>query len=144
MTDEPELQNEVRILPPDQTLKKKLGGANLDQLLSVNAVKTAQKVIVNSSDAFLEESLEELKQLEQAVSALGDSPEAIKKTREKIISTAFALTAKAGLGGYDLASTIAKSLHTRCVKWGEQSLAPANVDVIKWHIESLKQLFSRP
>ncbi|MDE2029809.1 MAG: hypothetical protein KGI97_04500, partial [Alphaproteobacteria bacterium] len=55
---------------------------------------------------------------------------------------AFGLKSKAGLAGYDLVSRLAKSLHQRCESLGEAIADPAHVPVVKWHIDSLKQLLA--
>lgn len=140
MADEPNPEDRVKILPPDRTLQKKLGTANLDQILSPQAVEVAQQVIVRSSDQFLEESVAEVKKLEITAQNLGASPDKNRQALREIVASTFSLKAKAGLGGYDLISMLAKSCHQYCELLGDANVTPANLLIVKWYVESLKRL----
>jgi hypothetical protein len=102
-------------------------------------VQSAQQVIANASDQLLEESVAEAAALERIMAGLS-IPEKLKQTLADIYSHAFSLKSKAGLGGYDLVSILAKSLQQYCERIGDSNITTANRAIIKWHIESLRRL----
>ncbi|MDD5585881.1 MAG: hypothetical protein PHY92_02855 [Alphaproteobacteria bacterium] len=137
MTDS---EDDVKILPPDRALQEKLGGVNLDQLFSPQVVVAAQQVIVQSSDRLLDESVSEMERLERAARALAAAPDKATQVLPEIIASSFSLKSKAGLSGYELVAAVAKSLHLRCEEYGAANLTAANLEMIRWHVESLKRL----
>jgi hypothetical protein len=139
MPNAPKPNSEVSILPPDRSLQQKVGLANLEKALSPQAVQSAQQVITSSSGQFLEESVAEIAALERTMASLG-IPEKLKQTLADIYSHAFSLKSKSGLGGYDLVSILAKSLQQYCERISDPNITPANMAIIKWHIESLRRL----
>ena len=142
MTDEFAPKGEVKIFPADYALKRKIGNVNLDQILTPKIVEAAQEVIVNSSGQLLDEVFSETKMLDLAGRALKAAPDKWQKIIPEIIPLAFAIKTKAGLGGYGLASTIAKSLQVFCEQLEGGNLSAKNVDIIIWHIESIKRLLA--
>ncbi len=135
-------EDDVRILPPDQTMQKKLGGAKLDTLFSNEAVQEAQQVIVESAADFITETLADLQTLEEATKTLAAAPEQNHQVLATVINMSFAIKAKAGLGGYNLVSTLAKSLNSRCELLGDASLTPTNLSIITWHVDSMRQMLT--
>jgi hypothetical protein len=142
MADALNPDDKVKILPPDRTLQQKIGTANLDQLLSPQVVEDAQQVIVRSSDQLLDESIAEMKKMVLAAQSLSAAPDKARQALREVTASAFSLKAKAGLGGYDLISLLAKSLNQRCEQIGDSVVAVAQLPVLKWHVESLERLLS--
>ena len=143
MSDEPNADDGVRIIPPDLTLKKKLGGTSLDRILSPQAVEAAQQVIAGASDQFLEACVAEVDKLELAVQKLAAAPDQCRSLMREVIDFTFSLKANAGLGGYDLISLLAKSCHQRGELLSEAGvLMPATLLVLKWYVESLKRMLA--
>ena len=44
------------------------------------------------------------------------------------------------MGGYNLVSVLAKSLHQLCMQTGDDVITPTYLRIIQWHVESLVQL----
>ena len=139
MTNVQSEKNQVKIIAADLSLKKKLGSASLDQIFSAKVVQRAQDVIKESSDEFIKECFDELNNLKQAVNKLSDEKKSQTAIRD-VISSSFSIKAKAAIGGYDLVSTIANSLHLRCEILGSESVVPSSLAIIKWHEDTLGSL----
>jgi hypothetical protein len=140
MTEAPEVEDDVKILPPDKSLQKKLGNVDLDVHLSTSVVAKAQEIIERSSDAFLDEGTEEAKKLELLAFDLRKVPDNAQNILHQIGGLSFSIKAKTGLGGYDLVATIAKSLQLFCERHEGESVTARDREIIEWHIESLKRL----
>jgi hypothetical protein len=138
MADTP--NDEVKILPPDRSLQKKLGGVSFDQIVPPEAVAEAQEILTQSADDFGVECIVEIRHLEDAMIRLGSVPDETSQILREVIISAFAIKVKAGLGGYDLIAMLAKSLHLRCERLGDANATPANMTILKWHIQSMRQL----
>ena len=90
----------------------------------------------------MDEVFSEIKTLDLAGRALRTSPERRQNIVSEIIASAFAIKAKAGIGGYDLVGTIAKSLQVYCEQLDSGDLSAKSMDIIGWHIESIKRLLA--
>jgi len=139
MAEDP--KQETKIHAPDRSLHAKIGNANLDQVLSPQVVEGAQSTIRASSEQFWSESMTRLAVLDKFYDALGKAADA-ESQMTGLASEAFALKVSAGLGGYTLVSSLAKSLHKQCELLGGKKPAAKNLELIKWHIESIRQLLS--
>ena len=142
MPNETTPDDDVKILPPDHALLKKLEGADLNQLLSIKVVEAAQGVISQASDQFLDECLSHFAELQKAQKTLETDATKVQAELGKMVAASFALKSKAGLGGYDLISAIAKSLHQRCELLVGKSPTTTSLSLIRWHIDSMGQLLA--
>lgn len=135
----PTPSDEVKITPPDETLRRKIGG-KLDYLLSQQAVQSAEKVIESSATSFLNEAFAQLETLEKANTSLQRNPAEKNIHLPTIIQTSFSIKTKVTAGGYDLASALAKSLHLLCEGMQKRPLAKKDLELIQWHVTSLRLL----
>lgn len=140
MADNNQNIDEVRILPPDMALLKKLGAVMLDSLFSSAAIEKAQEKIGEAAEDFFTESTENFIQLETTAREFFKDPILNKNLLNDIIARSFALKTQAGLGDFHLAAALANSLHARCEALGDANMTPTNVAIMKWHIDSLKQI----
>ena len=134
--------SEVKVLPPDFSLLKKLGGAKLDQLFSAQAVQDAQKVIAASSETLLGDSLTGLMKLEEAAKTLETEPNKVGTLLTDIVTAAFNVKSNAGMSGYELAAELAKSLQLGCEKLDSSKATAVDAQVIIWHISCLKKVLN--
>lgn len=134
---------DVKILPPDYSLKRKIGNVNLDQILSPNVVQAAQEIISQSSGQFENEAFSEIETLGKAVAALRADFAQARALLPDIIASSFSLKAKAGLGGYDLVSVIAKSLYLYCEQLDPAQVGEGTLTIILWHAQSMKKLLDQ-
>ncbi|MEJ0063704.1 MAG: hypothetical protein WDO70_11055 [Alphaproteobacteria bacterium] len=132
----------VKVYEPDHSLHNRIGKGTLDQVLSKEAVAHAEQAIQQSSDKFAEECKQRLEALEASYAALQQSPEMDAVLLAPVIDAAFSIKIAAAQSGYDLASAIAKSLHLHCENLGFAELSPKNMDVIAWHISSIRHLLN--
>ncbi len=132
----------VRILPPDHVLQAKIGTAVLDDILTPKVVEEAQGAIHQSIDQFYAESLSLVSDLEKAGAELDASPQDKDRILPIITEKAFTIKSNAGLGGYKLASLIAKSLFRHCEKYKEIKLSERDQELIRWHIHSIKKILT--
>lgn len=130
----------VKILPPDYTLRKKVGNADLGRLLSPQIVAAAQQVITQSADQFFDECVTDVQKLERGIQDIGSAPDKTEQILHEMSAVTFSLRTKAGIGGYDLVSVLAKSLHQHCTQTGDSALTPTQLRIMQWHVESLVQL----
>lgn len=142
MTEDISSTEDVKFLPPDRSLHKKLGNIDLDLLLPQKVVVEAQKVIDNSTDTFLTECLAEAVQLESLVLHMQGTVQ-ISTVLSEVIRLSFSVKTKAGIGGYDLVATIARSLQlfSEKIQADNLPLSDVNRHILEWHVESLKRLF---
>ena len=140
MADPKNTSEDVKIFAPDKSLQSKIGVANLDQLLSPQVVAAAQTVIEKNADLFLAACLEHLAAIEKNVAALRQNPSDTERLLPSLIEAAFAMKAKAGLGGYDLVSALAKSLHLYCEQVGQSTLSSRNIEIVAWHVSSVRMV----
>lgn len=146
MTDFSNEQNDVpagvKIHAPDRALHKKIGNANLDKVLSTEVVQAAQSKIVAAAEEFAEDSLAQAKELEDACTLLATTPDNFVSVVPLIISAAFSLKSKTGIGGYDLVSALAKSLQLYAEQMQGSRPTPKNLEIIQWHMGSIKALLA--
>lgn len=142
MVDDRSPEKTVQIIPPDRTLQKKVSMSTLDAMVAPQTMRAAQKIIMESSDKFLEDSLAHTKKIALAASHLNVAPDKSRQALDIIVASAFLLKASAALGGYDLISTLAKSLQQCCEQLSINDVPPQNMAIINWHVNSLNQLLS--
>jgi hypothetical protein len=142
MTADPVPEDDVKIYSPTYALRKKIGNANLDQILTPKVIEAAQEVIVNSAGQMIDEVFSGMKELDQAARALKTGAANEQTLITEIVALAFAVKTKAGLGGYDLVARIAKSLQLFCEQLESGELTAKNRELIIWHIGSINQLLA--
>lgn len=138
----PAAQDDVKIIPPDYTLKKLVGDTvDLKQIFSAENISKAQGVIDTHKESFLEWIKNDMQTLEdqfaQAQANPADSADAIKK----LAKAAFIIKSQAGTFGFSLATLVAKSLDDFC----NQTFRPSqeHLTVIRKHIDALQVIFHK-
>ena len=129
----------VKIYAPDRSLQIKIGVQNLDQVFSASSVQTAQNLIEQSSDTFMEESLELMKDLHESFKNLTANPKTENQALAKVIDDAFLIKTKTGVGGYTLISNLAKSLQLNAEGAQKEGLTGKTMEVLGWHVHGLDQ-----
>jgi hypothetical protein len=145
MTPPADADDDVRILPPDFSLQKKLGGVSFDQIVTPQVLAAAQQAIVDTADQFIGESVAEVTGLEKAMTDFVASKGANRAALDHMVSSSFSIKVKSGLAGYDLISTLAKSLNLRCEALaapGAEGGVAVGMPIIKWHVDSINQLLN--
>ncbi len=137
MTD----KDTARIIRPENKLKKKIGAdVNVREILQPEVVQSAQQIIMDKKDSFLQEALESLRLLEESYHHLhqGSTDAAYLTTMSH---EAELLRDRSGTFGYYLGSDIAKSLARYC----EQSKKNNEhfVVVIRKHLDGLQTVFKQ-
>lgn len=130
----------VKILPADKSLQRKLGNASLDQILSPAAVSNAQKVIDTSADSFHEECLSDLATLAELAINLKTGTIDGQTALSDIAHTAFSIKSMARIGSFTLAGTIADSLNIFAENRASLATSPSTISIIEWHINSLNKI----
>ncbi len=129
----------VKITPPDYTLRQKVGGS-LEGLFTAQIVESAEKIIQETDETFLREALAQTEALEAASAALQKAPDKRDAYLPTIISAAFSIKTKVVPGGYGLVSALAKSLHVLCEAMQKAPLTDKHIEIIQWHVASIRIL----
>jgi hypothetical protein len=139
----PTSPDDVRIFQPDTALKKKLGGASFDQVVTPQAIASAEEVIIKSSAEILATIMNDLVRLQKAMDQLSVNA-AANTALTPIIETAFAIKSNAGLCGYPFASSLAKSLHVYCERDAvqQQPLSAKSLAILRSQMAGLKTIFA--
>lgn len=132
-------KDKVRIYKPDRSLQIKIGVPNLDQVFTKQSVDSAQKVIEDSSDTFRTESAALMDAIVTYFRILQANPSAARDPLNKIVDAAFRMKSQVGLGGYPLASRLAKSLQQHAEKTLREGLSAHALELLDWHVNSLSQ-----
>lgn len=133
---------EVRILPPDYTLKKIIGDdVDIKQIFSPENIEKAQQVINEHKESFLEWVLKDIHLLEESYAKAESNLAACDGEIRKLAKTAFIIKSQAGTFGFELATQVAKSLDDFCNQHFRPT--PYHMMVIKKHIETLKVIFQK-
>lgn len=133
--------DEVRILPPDRSIKKKIGeNIDLNKVISPEKIEKAQEIIAVSRDEILQEIYTHIKTLELVYThyfLVGDFSASAMKN---VVDATFGIKSAAGMAGYSLASDVAKLFHNYLV--GKNSVTSSDLKVIETAIGALKAIFS--
>ncbi len=132
---------EAVILPPDKTLLRKVGGVNLDIVLSPKAIEKAQAIIANASEELYLDCVSASVKLLAAASLI-ESSQNLGSKIQKIIPLAFIIKNEAAQSGYDLISTLAESLQKTCETLDVEAAKPSDLRIILWHAESIVKLLT--
>ncbi len=130
-------QDDVRILPPDFSLKKKIGvDVNLKDIFTTERIAAAQQAIDNTQVEFVEWAKQDLLASEKAYKEIEDAPDnAPQESINTLRKLAFSLKSQSGTFGYPLGSEVANSLYVYTgyhTEYDEQ-----NIQVLAKHIDAL-------
>jgi HPt (histidine-containing phosphotransfer) domain-containing protein len=137
-----ESEPEVKIHEPDKSLLHKIGAHNLDRIFSPEVIQSAEKIIQDSADIFVDDSLKQMQQLEGAFEVLRKAPEAKILPLQTIIDRSFSVKSQAGLSGYPLVAAVARSLQLFAEQLLVTALTVRDMAVIQWHCATITQLLS--
>ena len=132
--------DEAIILAADHSLSRKCGGGVLDRVLSLDAIKKAEAFIASSANGLYLDCVGEAAKLQMLASHLTSGGADAEQYLTKIIASSFAIKAKAAQSGYDLVSTLAKSLLLRCEEITAKQITPTTLKIIVWHAESIRRI----
>lgn len=135
--------SKVKIYEPDKTLLNKVGKASLDQAFSSGNVSAAQSVINNTADEFYDACTVHLGELEELMAQIAQNLQIAHTYYQPLVDAAFALKAKAGLGGYEFASALAKSLHLYCENMDSKAPSKRDIEILRWHISCIRMVLRR-
>ncbi len=132
----------VEIIPPDFALKTKIGG-DIEHIFSASNIAKAQMVITDRKEQFLEWIKDDMRMLngycDAAYGAQGkDAPVRLADLGRLALN----IKSQAGTFGFDLATSIAKSLEDFCKEHPQAS--PEQLLVVRKHIDALESVFSTP
>lgn len=141
----PETQQDdsIRILPPDYSLKEKIGmNVNLRDIFTPERIAQAQKSIDDSQAEFVNWAQKDLVDLEHTYRHIAENPEAAPDSRtEKIRKIAFSLKCQSGTFGYPLGSEVARSLYKYTTDHGR--FTSENIVVLRKHIDALQVILQQ-
>ncbi len=133
---------EVRVLPPDHSLRKIIGeDADLNEIFSVENIGKAQNVINEHKAGFVEWVMKDIATLEECYTKMVSNPAACATESQKLARTALIVKSQAGTFGFELATTVAKSLEDFCNNDFRPSLD--HMTVIRKHIDVLEAIFQK-
>lgn len=137
-------QKEISVFEPNFSLKKKIGNINISTVLNDQAIMRAQKVVESSSDYLKKEISDEISQINEITKQKNQNILSIDSTKN-IIPLAFSIKSHAGICGYPLISTVAKSLYLFCeaVSLKKTELNEQESNIVSWHIDTISIIFDK-
>lgn len=120
-------------------LNEKLKNIKFDDAFDKKKLEKAQAAIDSSKEAFLEATLEDMKDLQEIFQRL--SADSVKAEIIKMQDLAFSIKSRAGTAGYPIASQVAKSLFEFFEQRVEE-LDKEKFGVAKVHVSALDQILS--
>lgn len=136
-------EDSVRILPPDFSLKRKIGmDIKLSEIFTPERIAAAQEAIDETRSEFVEWAQRDLMELEHAYRAIQRNETDNKLLKaDKIRKLAFSLKCQSGTFGFDLGSSVAKSLYDFFNK--HQALDADEMLVLRKHLDALQVIFQQ-
>lgn len=133
----------VKILPPDFSLKKKIGAnVNISEIFTPERIEAAQKTINDTQSEFISWAAKDLTDLEHAYHAVARDPATAPAAKiDAIRRIAFSLKAQSGTFGFNLGSEVAKSLYDYMMK--HTTYSAENITVIRKHLDALQVIFQQ-
>jgi hypothetical protein len=131
--------SDVQIIEPDYRLKEKIGNVDVKQIFTDEVIKKAQGKIENSRDNFLGWVAEDIEKLEKLYNAAIADLESCKLHIVELEKIADKIKAQAGTFGFNLATSVAKSLCNFCNK--HKVIKNTHLIVIRKHIDTLSVIF---
>lgn len=131
--------NTVVVADEDFSIKEKIGfESKLSDIFTEEAIQAAEEVISDSSEIFMDDVSELLRQLDSYFTAI-QNDYTDTDSLEQACWCALSIKAKAGIFGFSLASHISKSLHdyTDAIV----TITPEKITVFKEHLDTLKVIF---
>ncbi|WP_341914402.1 Hpt domain-containing protein [Ferrovibrio terrae] len=107
------MRSKAQIIPNRGELKRKAVNykTGMDIKLDPETLKKMEQLVENSSAQFLDETVESLKGLREALGRAASEPSARREVLEHIREEAFQIKGMGGVFGYPLLTEFAKSLH---------------------------------
>ncbi|WP_341898107.1 Hpt domain-containing protein [Ferrovibrio terrae] len=107
------MRSKAQIIPNRGELKRKAVNykTGMDIKLDPETLKKMEQLVENSSTQFLDETVESLKGLREALGRAASEPSARREVLEHIREEAFQIKGMGGVFGYPLLTEFAKSLH---------------------------------
>ncbi len=135
-------EDDVQILPPDYSIKKKIGmDVDLNTIFTPERIAAAQRAIDDQQSEFIGWAERDLVELDHAYRAMKNDGANIDDSRiTKVQKIAFSLKSQAGTFGYHLGSDVADSLYSYMKS---HPITADNLPVIEKHVESLKTIFHK-
>lgn len=133
----------VRILPPDYSIKQKIGmHVNLSEIFTPERIAAAQKAIDDTQAEFVDWAHKDLVELEHTYRAIAADPAAAPASRmDKVRKIAFSLKCQSGTFGYPLGSEVARSLYKYTSE--HDGYNADNLIVLRKHIDALQVILQQ-
>lgn len=133
--------DDAKILPPSKRLQEKIGqNTKLDNIITEERLDVAQQSAVKSLELFIANTDKDLQALEHTVKADLKAGQAGPKAVQKVLDPAFSIKSRAGVYGYELASSIARSLHHYMEDM--TAMQDHDITIVEAHIKALRGVFA--
>lgn len=138
--NEQQTDDEVIEFKPDFSLKEKIGkDINISEIFTKDVIENSQQVINKTQKDFLKWVENDLRNIENSLSALSKNQEAGAQYLQEVKRAAFSVKAQAGTFGFDLGSAVAKSLYDFCETMYRND--PGHLIIIRKHADTLNTIF---
>ncbi|MBI1275093.1 hypothetical protein GC177_03890 [bacterium] len=132
--------SKATILPPDTSLKQKIGNRPLETLVDADRVESAQQAVFNNLDQFLNQTQTDIKSIELLLEEIEQGYSGDLNLITSMENAFFRIMSTAGTFGYMLASRVANQGHDYVVK--HHQMHAAELKVIRAYALALKSIFT--
>jgi HPt (histidine-containing phosphotransfer) domain-containing protein len=131
------MRSKAQIIPNRGELKRKAVNykTGMDIKLDEATLKKMEQLVENSSAQFLEETVDSLKGLREALGRAASDPSARREVLEHIREEAFQIKGMGGVFGYPLLTEFAKSLHDFLKELDD--LDELQQEIVSIHVDTL-------
>ncbi len=131
------MRNKPQFIPNRGELKRKAVNykTGMDIKLDEAMLKKMEQLVENSSTEFLNETVESLKGLREALGRAATDPSARKEVLDHIREEAFQIKGMGGVFGYPLLTEFAKSLHDFLKEL--EDLDELQQEIVSIHVDTL-------
>ncbi|MEK9968011.1 MAG: Hpt domain-containing protein [Ferrovibrio sp.] len=131
------MRNKAQIIPNRGELKRKAVNykTGMSIKLDEETLKKVEQLVENSSAEFLNETVESLKGLREALGRAASDPSARREVLEHIREEAFQIKGMGGVFGYPLLTEFAKSLHDFLKEL--EDLDELQQEIVSIHVDTL-------
>ncbi|MCW0235912.1 MAG: Hpt domain-containing protein [Ferrovibrio sp.] len=131
------MRSKAQIIPNRGELKRKAVNykTGMDIKLDEATLKKMEQLVENSSAQFLDETVESLKGLREALGRAATEPAARREVLEHIREEAFQIKGMGGVFGYPLLTEFAKSLHDFLKEL--EDLDELQQEIVSIHVDTL-------
>ncbi len=131
------MRNKPQFIPNRGELKRKAVNykTGMDIKLDEAMLKKMEQLVENSSTEFLNETVESLKGLREALGRAATDPSARKEVLDHIREEAFQIKGMGGVFGYPLLTEFAKSLHDFLKELAD--LDELQQEIVSIHVDTL-------